>query len=306
MPIHDDLLDAVLGDYARHLRAERGRSEHTVRAYLGDVRHLLRSEAADAAEQLDDIGLPELRAWLARQDEQGVARATVARRAASARTFLAWAARTGRVGRDPSVRLAAPRRASLLPHVLSPAQASQVLESAQRAADDADPVQLRNAAVVELLYASGVRVAELVGIDVDDVDAGSRTVRVLGKGAKQRTVPFGVPAERALDAWSRQGRPRLLTAASGPALFLGRQGRRVDVREVRRVVHEATARVADAPDLAPHGLRHTAATHLLEGGADLRSVQELLGHASLATTQIYAHVSVDRLKRSYEQAHPRA
>jgi integrase/recombinase XerC len=159
--------------------------------------------------------------------------------------------------------------------------------------------------MVELLYASGLRVSELAGVDVDDVDFTVGVVRVLGKGGKERVVPFGLPAATALREWAAY-RPLLATERSGAALFLGRRGRRVDPRQVREAVHRLVAHVPGAPDLAPHGLRHSAATHLLEGGADLRTVQELLGHASLATTQIYTHVSAERLRKSYEQAHPRA
>jgi integrase/recombinase XerC len=167
-------------------------------------------------------------------------------------------------------------------------------------------VAARDAAILELLYATGARVAEIVALDVDDVDRRRRVVRLFGKGSKERTVPFGVPADDALGRWLQTGRPRLAVDGSGPALFVGARGRRIDPRAIRRLVHEAVARVPGAPDIGPHGLRHTAATHLLEGGADLRAVQELLGHASLATTQIYTHVSVERLRRTFEQAHPRA
>ena len=171
------------------------------------------------------------------------------------------------------------------------------------AADDEDPIHIRNRAMLELLYASGIRVGELVAIDIDDLDLGTDVVRVTGKGAKERVVPFGIPARRAMESWL-SARPRVATPQTGAALFLGRRGKRVDPRQVREVVHALLAHLPDAPDLGPHGLRHSAATHLLEGGADLRVVQELLGHASLATTQLYTHVSVDRLRRSYEQAHP--
>jgi integrase/recombinase XerC len=164
----------------------------------------------------------------------------------------------------------------------------------------------RDAAVVEVLYATGIRVSELCGLDLTDVDRQRRTVRVLGKGGKQRTVPVGLPAMRAIDHWCEAGRPCLATARSGAALLLGARGGRLDVRVARRVVHAAFASVPAGPDIGPHGLRHAAATHLLDGGADLRSVQEILGHASLATTQIYTHVSAERLLRTYRQAHPRA
>jgi integrase/recombinase XerC len=271
------------------------------------VRSLLGFLEADCGVQdLSDITLRDLRSWLAHLAESGAARATIARRSAAARTFLGWATRTGRLPTDPSVRLVAPKRQRHLPGVLKQAEASALLDVATVAADDEDPVHLRDRAALELLYASGIRVGELCGLDVDDVDRSRRVLRVLGKGAKERTVPVGRPAVRALDRWLADGRPRLATAASGPALFLGARGRRLDPRTARRAVHALLAHVPGAPDLGPHGLRHSAATHLLEGGADLRSVQELLGHATLATTQIYTHVSVDRLKASYDQAHPRA
>jgi integrase/recombinase XerC len=159
---------------------------------------------------------------------------------------------------------------------------------------------------MEVLYATGIRVSELCGLDVDDLDEGRNTVRVLGKGGRERTVPVGLPAVRAVAAWKRVGRPALARSGSGPAMFLGARGGRLDPRTARRVVHARLAAVAGVPDSGPHGLRHAAATHLLEGGADLRSVQEILGHASLASTQIYTHVSVERLTAAYRQAHPRA
>jgi integrase/recombinase XerC len=327
----------LLADFRRHLDAERGRSTHTVRAYVGDIADLagfLRNLSARAdptatkpdpncgddpspvGDEDDDVllagaTLGDLRSWLAAQSQSGAARSTIARRAAAARTFYAWAVRTGRVDKDPALRLVAPRRSARLPGVLRRGQAAQLLDTAEVAADDGDPIAVRDRAMLELLYATGIRVGELVAVDLDDLDLRSQVVRVMGKGAKERTVPFGVPAKDALLDWLSRRGELVVTSVdrehrSGPALFLGRRGRRVDQRQVREVVHRLLAHVPDAPDLGPHGLRHSAATHLLEGGADLRIVQELLGHASLATTQIYTHVSVERLRRSYEQAHPRA
>ena len=323
----------LVDDFVRYLRSERNRSEHTIRAYTSDVTHLGRDLATrrrsempidersggerSGGERSGDIAdgdldaalvaatLVDLRSWLSAQAQKDAARATIARRAAAARTFYSWATRTGRVTADPSLRLVAPRRRGRLPAVLRQADAAALLDVAAMAADDDDPIHVRNRAVLELLYASGIRVGELVAIDIDDVDLSTDMVRVTGKGAKERVVPFGIPARQALRAWLAL-RSRLATSDSGAALFLGRRGRRVDQRQVREVVHGLVAHVRDAPDLGPHGLRHSAATHLLEGGADLRVVQELLGHASLATTQLYTHVSVDRLRRSYQQAHPRA
>jgi len=268
-----------------------------------DSRTRVDPRVVDAA--LAEATLADLRSWLSVQSQRGAARSTIARRAAAARTFFRWALRTDRLAADPSLRLVAPKRHGRLPAVLRQSDAAGLLDVAAVAADDEDPVHIRNRAILELLYASGIRVGELVAIDVADLDLSTNVVRVTGKGAKERVVPFGLPARRAVDAWLGH-RSRLVTAESGAALFLGRRGRRVDPRQVREVVHALLAHVPDAPDLGPHGLRHSAATHLLEGGADLRVVQELLGHASLATTQLYTHVSVDRLRRSYEQAHPRA
>ena len=295
----------LLTAFTRHLRAERGRSEHTTRAYLGDLRHLLSFAERQGIADIADLRLADLRTWLGEQADLGASRATIARRAAAARTFFGWAERTGRVPSDPSARLVAPRRIKTLPGVLKQQEASAMLDLAAVRADDADPIHYRDRAALELMYASGIRVGELVSLDVDDVDLGQHTVRVMGKGSKERVVPFGVPAARAVEAWL-QARPQLVKPHSGAALLLGRRGRRADARQVRAAVHEMLSHLPDAPDLGPHGLRHSAATHLLEGGADLRMVQEMLGHASLATTQIYTHVSVDRLRRSYEQAHPRA
>ena len=292
--------------FERHLRSERGRSEHTIRAYLGDVRSLLGFLAEAGLEDLGEVALKDLRAWLASQAQAGAARSTIARRSAAARTFLGWATRTGRLPLDPSLRLASPRRGGHLPEVLRQSDATALLDVAAVASDDQDALHLRDRAALELLYASGIRVGELTALDLDDVDLERGVLRVMGKGGKERTVPFGRPAGEAVQAWLELGRPQVVTEGSGPALLLGRRGRRADPRQIRAALHALLAHVPDAPDVGPHGLRHSAATHLLEGGADLRLVQELLGHASLATTQIYTHVSVDRLKASYRQAHPRA
>lgn len=301
--------DEAFEAWERHLRLEKGRSEHTIRAYLGDLRSLtahIGTASGRGAGTPRDLTLADLRGWLASQTGGGAARGSMARRAAAARSFCAWAHRTGRITTDPSVRLASPKRHRTLPGVLTAEHAGEVMDLAAVAADDDDPMSCRNRAMLELLYASGVRVGELTGLDVDDIDLRERIMRVIGKGDKERTVPFGLPAARAVEAWLVSGRPRVAVSSSGPALFLGRRGRRVDQRQVREVVHQMLRHLPEAPDLGPHGLRHSAATHLLEGGADLREVQELLGHSSLSTTQIYTHVSVERLRRSFEQAHPRA
>lgn len=297
----------LLGDYERHLRLERNMSDHSVRAYIGDIASLFEHAVRFGAERPADIDLRLLRSWLAKQQTLGRARTTIARRSTAARTFTGWLFRTGRLPSDPGALLASPKAHRVLPPVLRADEAEAMIAAVEVEPDTDDPATLRDAAMLELLYATGIRVSELVGLDLDAIDLGRRTVRVLGKGNKERTVPFGGPASTALVRWLERGRPSF-QVDDGPAnaVFLGAQGRRIDPRVVRRVVNQRTAAVPGAPRLSPHGLRHTAATHLLEGGADLRSVQELLGHSSLATTQLYTHISSDRLRQAYRQAHPRA
>lgn len=300
-------MEAILEEFDEYLALQCGRSEHTRRAYLGDLRSLFDFAAQEiAAAGLDALTLPLLRSWLAAQAAAGAARTTLARRTSSVKTFTAWAARRGLVEADPAVRLQVPKARRTLPAVLRQDQALDAMAAAKSGAQEGDPLALRDRLIVELLYATGIRVSELCGLDVDDVDTSRRLLRVLGKGNKQRTVPFGEPAQTALTAWLADGRPALATADSGPALLLGARGRRLDPRQARTVVHQTIAAVDGAPDIGPHGLRHSAATHLLEGGADLRVVQELLGHSTLATTQLYTHVTVARLRAVHDQAHPRA
>lgn len=293
-----DAVDA----FARHLAAERNRSAHTVRAYVADVVSLLDHAVRMGVDRVDALTLPVLRSWLARLRTTGSARSTSARRAAAARTFLAWAVRDGRLERDIGSALAVPRTRRDLPQA---PRTDQVTTLMTATGDADDPIALRDRALLELLYGSGIRVAELCSLDVDDVDLDNRLLRVLGKGARERTVPIGAPAAQAVAQWLTSGRPRLARPESGPALLLGTRGARLNPTTARQIVATRAA-AAGLPHMSPHMLRHSAATHMLEGGADLRSVQEFLGHASLASTQIYTHVSRERLRRSYNQAHPRA
>ncbi len=296
----------VLADYERHLVAERDLTPHTVRAYVGDIAGMLQHASRLGHQDVGTLDIRTLRSWLALQQTLGRARTTMSRRATAVRVFTAWAHRTGLAETDAGALLGSPKAHRTLPPALRVDEARALLEAAASHADDGSPVGVRDVAIIELLYATGIRVGELCGLDVDDVDRERRVVRVLGKGRKERTVPFGTPAERAVERWLQAGRPALAVSGSGAALFLGARGGRIDQRAVRTLVHTRLVDVPGAPDLGPHGLRHTAATHLLEGGADLRTVQELLGHASLATTQIYTHVTTDRLRKAYRQAHPRA
>ncbi|HUC27757.1 MAG TPA: tyrosine recombinase XerC [Streptosporangiaceae bacterium] len=352
-------MTAALAAFGRHLGSERGLSPHTVRAYLGDISALLAFAAEEGCAEVADLDIAVLRGWLASQHRAGQARASIARRAASARAFTAFAHRRGLIAADAGAQLASPKVHRRLPEVLAREQMAAVLTAGpdrsgqrsgapgsagphsagphragpanaglvnaapensapHRVADSAalaDALALRDTAIMELLYATGIRVSELCGLDSADLDTSRRTVRVLGKRSKERVVPVGIPAVRAVLAWLDEGRGVVVaeggrsgahSAAPGNALFLGARAGRIDPRSVRRIVHNRIAAAGSVPDTGPHGLRHTAATHLLEGGADLRSVQEILGHASLATTQLYTHVSIDRLISVYHQAHPRA
>ena len=296
-----DPMRTAVDAFARHLASERGRSAHTVRAYVADVVSLLDHAGRMGCTGPGDLDLTVLRSWLARLRTAGAARTSLARRAAAARTFTAWAHRDGLLDRDAGAQLASPKARRDLPGVLRDDQAATLVTTP----GGDDPVPLRDRLILEVLYATGIRVSELCGLDIDDVDRSRRLVRVLGKGAKERSVHFGEPAEAALDTWLRRGRPALATPRSGPALLLGARGARLQPTTARAVVSRY-AEAAGLPHVSPHGLRHSAATHLLEGGADLRSVQELLGHASLSSTQIYTHVSIERLRNAYRQAHPRA
>lgn len=294
-------LEEAIDDFGRHLRAERDVSPHTLRAYLGDLNDLCAYAGEVGVTEPAGLDVALLRAWLARQHASGRARATLARRTAAVRAFTRHLCRRGLLQDDPGLLLGTPKRQRELPTVLTQDDAARLLDGL----DVEGPLGLRDLAVLEVLYGTGVRVAELCGLDVDDLDAGRRTIRVMGKGGRERTVPIGEPALRAVHDWLRAGRPALLTAGSGAALFLGARGKRLHPTSARRIVHTRISEAGGMPDLGPHGLRHSAATHLLEGGADLRSVQEILGHASLQTTQLYTQVSVDRLRQVHRQAHPR-
>ena len=300
-------LSAAAADYRRSLQLERGASPHTLRAYAGDLAALeeyLEQRGAESEPALLDLEL--LREWVWSQADAGLAASTLARRVSTVRGFTAWLARTGRASGDAGARLRAPRPDRHLPRVLSRAQVDALLAGLEARAGSGDPGALRDLAVVELLYASALRVSELVGLDEGDIDVERRVVRVLGKGAKERVVPFGVPAARALTNYRDRGRPALVGEHATTAVFLGARGARLSTRAVYGLVAALLAEVPGSGPSGPHAFRHTAATHLLDGGADLRAVQEILGHASLGTTQIYTHVSAERLAAAYRTAHPRA
>lgn len=292
--------DVLIQDYRVHLSAERQLSEHTVRAYDADLRGL-----AETVEMpVSDVRLADIRAWLARMVDDGAASATIQRRAACVRGFFAWAVKEGHLAADPASRLKAPRRSRRLPDVPSADGVAESLKGAEvRVAEENSAEARRDLALIELLYASGLRVSEACGLKLADVDLERRVVRVIGKGNKERTVPMGQPAAEALSAWL-EARSELATGESPDLVFLGVRGGALDPRVARRIVRAATTGAEG--EVSPHGLRHAMATHLLAGGADLRSVQEMLGHASVSTTQLYTHITDERVREAFRQAHPRA
>lgn len=297
----------MLKSFERHLKIERSLSAHTVRAYLGDLSSLVQYLEKLGVSDISTLELAHLRSWLANQNIRGGARTTISRRAVSVRLFTKWAFKKNYLAADVGASLATPKGHRTLPGVLDINSAAQAMDSlAARASDEETPLSLRDVAMVELLYATGARVSELCGLDIGDIDFNRNTIRVLGKGNKERTIPMGKPAVQALEVWLAKGRENLATVLSAEAVFLGARGGRIDQRMVRSVVYEALSAIEGIERMGPHGLRHSAATHLLEGGADLRTVQEILGHASLATTQIYTHVSTARLHKVFKNAHPRA
>ncbi|WP_240470966.1 tyrosine recombinase XerC [Schaalia suimastitidis] len=297
--------------WLQHLQHRRGLSAHTVAAYGADIRSCFDSlgleHTADAATLNTELTTRALRRWLAQSHQQGAARSTIARHVSSVRNFTAWLKSEGLLDYDPAVVLATARPDQRLPQVEDTEGAHRLMETAREVAlnSTASLTAQRDWAILEVLYSSGIRVAELCGLNVESFNQEHGTLRVRGKGNKERTVPLGDPAIDALNHYLTRVRICLVKDSGQRALFLGARGARIDQRVVRTMVHQACA-AAGVKDLAPHALRHTAATHLLQGGADLRAVQELLGHASLNTTQRYTHVDAQRLSAIYRRAHPRA
>ena len=303
------MIESVGDQWGEYLRLSRRMSEHTVDAYLGDLRALLDYVGlrwdAPAGEFGQALTHRSIRSWLAATLASGGARSTIARHTAAIRNFTAWAVREEILANDPAAALTSPRADQRLPTPLDESEARTLINLARAEAVDGSAAQIRAWAILELTYACGLRVSEVCALDVSSLNREALTVRVLGKGNKERVVPYGPPAREALDHWLVRGRPQLVTQSSGEALFLGDRGGRIDPRVVRSMVHRMAAK-AGVHDVAPHGLRHSTATHLLQGGADLRAVQEMLGHASLSTTQRYTHVDTARLSAIYQRAHPRA
>ena len=295
----------LIAQYEEHLVLVRNLAENSIKGYVSDLESFLKHMEKLHIDEFSQLELTHIRSWLAELQGAGVARSTMARRIVSIRAFTYWAASQGWLKSDLGSELAIPKPHRTLPEVLDLADTETVLASVQtRVNEEPTPLAIRDLAMIEVLYATGIRVSELCGLDIRSIDESRNTLQVLGKGSKERVVPMGIPAMNALHNYLAVGRPELVTEKSGSAVFLGSRGNRIDQRTVREVVYEAMAAVGSK--MGPHGLRHTAATHLLEGGADLRTVQEILGHSSLSTTQIYTHVSPDRLQKAFDNAHPRA
>jgi len=296
---------ALVTQYQEHLALVRNLSDNSIRGYVTDLESFLKHMEKLGIVEFDQLEIEHIRSWLANLQSTGVARSTLTRRIVSIRAFTNWAAANGWLSSDLGANLSVPKPHKVLPEVLNVNEAATVIKSLElKAAEQPNPLNIRDLAIVEVLYGSGIRVSELCGLDLSDIDNSRNTLNVIGKAGKQRVVPLGIPAMKALDKYLNSARADLANQVSQAAVFLGLRGKRIDQRTVRQVVYEAMKAVGAT--MGPHGLRHTAATHLLEGGADLRTVQEILGHSSLSTTQIYTHVSPERLQSAFKQAHPRA
>jgi len=298
-------LSYYLEHFAAELSVGKGFSSNTVKAYVSDVSDLQAFMESKNQTEIEDLDLELVRDWLWRASEKGLTKTTLARKSAAVRAFTAWLHRNGQLDSDPGLKLRSPKTSRTLPKVLSREAMSGIFEKLELLATVDSPAAVQDLLMIELLYGSGIRVSELVGLNLEDIDYGRKILRVTGKGNKQRMVPYSDPANEALASWIRFGRTQFENEVSQNALLITSRGNRVGVRQVYALVASLLSETA-VGQAGPHALRHSAATHLLDGGADLRAVQELLGHSSLATTQIYTHVSVDRLKQGYLKAHPRA
>ena len=310
-------LSAAVERFLEAVRLEYGYSEHTVRAYRRDLESFVGYAVRSGAEDLSESDIELMRGWLWERQQRGLAATTLSRNVATLKSFGAWLERSRLVPGNPASRLRAPKAPRELPRVLTDEQMRRILDRVGGRTDAERPETFRDHAVLELLYATGIRVSELCSLTVAGLDRRERTVRVLGKGGKERVVPYGAPAARAVDAYLRVARQQLIERSSGASaavpvgtgrdeLFVGNRGGRLGPNAVYRTVARELGQEPGGGPRGPHTFRHTAATHLLDRGADLRVVQEMLGHSSLSSTQVYTHVSTERLAQSYRRAHPRA
>lgn len=308
----DRVFVRALENFVRYLKYEKFRSPHTIAAYQQDITAFMAFALRQGARELEEIDITMVRSWLASQHAHNASRNSLARHSSSLRVFFAWAEEDGLITANPTLILANPKREKHLPEVLNEQQIQQLIDqvSQQIANDPNDAKNLRLLAVIEILYSSGIRISELTQLDLSSINRSENTFRVIGKGNKERVVPLGKPALKALSQWVTRGRPQWFKnnpqGRVEPALFIGPRGRRANSRQIREDLTRALHSIENTEASGAHVFRHSAATHLVDGGADIRTVQELLGHSSLATTQIYTHVSVERLTNTYNKAHPRA
>ena len=292
----------LMNGFTRYLHIERHAAQYTVRNYTHDLRHFIDFLIQGNIATLEEIDINVLRRYIALLQNEGYEKSSVARKLSALRSFYSYLTRENLVSKNPLLTLSSPKLTKRLPSFLSTDEVSRLIE----APDLSTPLGIRDKAIVELLYASGLRISEIAGLDIANVNLSEREVCVWGKGSKERITLIGKPAANAIDAYIREGRTKLIGKRATDALFLNRYGRRLSRRSIEEIIsHYATSAGLDKR-VFPHMLRHSFATHLLDGGADLRVVQELLGHASLSTTQIYTHVTQAQARKVYLAAHPRA
>ncbi|MFW0154923.1 tyrosine recombinase XerC [Rothia sp. P6271] len=309
--LEEQIFSQLIENFTRYLRYEKFRSENTINSYRSDLKAFFTYAQEQRLHNINDVDLSFLRAWLSHQHERSQSRNSTARRLSTLRVFFSWAKEENYIHQNPTLAIATAKKEHRLPTVLTKEHLQTLFRELEErlTQNPHDPHALRTCAVIELLYASGLRIFELCSINLSSIDRTQRTLRVIGKGNKERIVPFGKPALEAIEQWIRYGRPQWLKNSKAPieeALFIGPQGARANPRQLRECINQLLALLENTNARGAHVFRHSAATHMVDAGADIRTVQELLGHSSLATTQIYTHVSMERLTAIYEKAHPRS
>ncbi len=296
-----------LEEFLDYLKIEKNRSENTLRSYQTDLELLLEFLTNKGVSDWNESTSDLIKEWIIDLKRKQISNTTITRRISSVKVFFGFLIKRNLIETNPTLKLISPKLNKVLPNVLGQKQAEQLLTQAANVEieEEAVEVRIRDYAILEVLYSTGIRVSELVGLNLEDINFSNLTLKVLGKGRKERVVPFGIPARDAIDKYLDESRNKF-NSKNINALFLGQRGNRLNVRQVRRILNKAMSQIENGKEISPHDLRHSAATHMLEAGADLRIVQELLGHSSLATTQKYTHVTIERLREVFANAHPRA
>jgi len=297
----------TLEKFLDYLKIEKNRSDNTIRSYQTDIELLFEFLTSRGLSSFKEIQTDFIKEWIVSLKKNNISNTTISRRISSIKVFFNFLVKNNLIEINPTLKIIAPKLNKVLPNILGQKQAEQLLTQAAiyEVEEESQEVRIRDYAILEVLYSTGIRVSELVGLDVEDINFSNLTLKVLGKGKKERFVPFGIPAREAIDKYLKDSR-NSLNDKNSQALFLGLRGKRLNVRQVRRILNKAMDQIENSKEVSPHDLRHSAATHMLEAGADLRIVQELLGHSSLATTQKYTHVTIERLREVFANAHPRA